>query len=75
MTEKQSDAVLQMEFRRKRMNAATINYKHEAVSISSLAWAIARGRLNDTITNGGTFVVVADGELLTIVQRTTVEKI
>jgi len=67
------DAILQMEFARQRMRDAKINFNYADVEVSELAWAIARGCLNDTIRNGGTFVVVAASDTLTIVQRSTVE--
>lgn len=63
-------AVLQFEFDRKRVAAMSKTaWHHEHVTAKLTAHDILRAALQDVIDNGGTLVVVATPEKITIVQR------
>lgn len=71
-------AVLQFEIDRKRwLNVATVDVAQAYTSEkqSDRLHYIARTAISDTIRNGGTFVLVADADKITMVQRSDVEKI
>src|SRR3989304_3923792 len=71
-------AVLQFEIDRKRWKATAANdfAKHTSNSdegpVARLKY-IARTAINDVIRNGGTFVLVAGPDKITMVQRTDAE--
>jgi hypothetical protein len=75
---KKSDrgALLQFEFDRARVKAMTRETQHGINTTKRpffLALEIVRGALQDVIENGGTLVVVASEETITVVQRPEAE--
>jgi hypothetical protein len=75
MTQKSDrGAVLQFEFDRKRVAAMSKTaWHHENVGAKASSHDIIRAALQDVLDNGGTLVVVATPEKLTVIQRPDAE--
>jgi len=75
-TQKDRGAVLQFELDRKRVAAYPIDDSYHEGKTAPWKWrGIIHQAVNDVLENGGTLVVVADKETVTVVQRPDTERL
>ena len=68
-----SDAVLQIQFDRPRVEKYGYKHGYDKRTAQNNAWEIAQSALWDVWTNGGTLILSAHSKTVTIIQRTVAE--